>query len=49
MFTVTCTRPILFLAATLVYVIHKSIKNVNESENGNRIMVTGFIQVMYVV
>ena len=49
MFTVTCTRPNLFLAPTLVYVIHKSIKNVNESGNGNRIMVTGYIHVMYVV
>ena len=49
MFTVTCTRPNLFLAPTLVYVIYKSIKNLNESENGNRIMITGYIHVMYVV
>ena len=49
MFTVTCTRQTLFLAPTLVYFIYKSIKNLNESENGNRIMVTGYIHIMYVV
>lgn len=49
MFTVICTRPTLFLAPTLVYFIYKSIKkNLNESVNGNTIIVTGFVHVMYV-
>jgi hypothetical protein len=48
MVTVTCTRPTLFLTPTLVYFIYKSI-NKYESENGNRIMATGCIHVMYVV